>query len=193
MRKRITHLRRKIISLFAASALVMIGLVTFGVTPAFALGAGEMCMFNAPNGVPIAPGYALGHVGWGFEVGSADSWIYGSTERGDGSPSSTWIQSGSYSSMLAAFKAHGGASYYTRFRCEFTQDSSVGAAATAANLTKSNGYNGLFNNCLTKAAYILNAYYTGPPGPLFSGRATPPNKYFLSLIPVDYWSEVDYF
>ena len=53
MRKRITRLRRKLISFFIATTVVMIGLVTFGITPAMAapaLGSGEMCMFDAPNG-----------------------------------------------------------------------------------------------------------------------------------------------
>ena len=56
---------------------------------------------------------------------------------------------------------------------QITQDSAVGAASNAANLTKYNGYNGLFNNCLTKAAYILNIYWTGPRG---LGWAIPPDN-----------------
>jgi hypothetical protein len=80
--------------------------------------------------------------------------------------------------MIAACKAHSGASYYTRYRCKFTQDSAVGAASNAANLTKYNGYNGLFNNCLTKAVYILNIYWTGPLG---LGWAIPPGNYFNAL------------
>src|ERR1017187_227116 len=162
MRKRITRLRRKLISFFIATTVVMIGLVTFGITPAMAapaLGSGEMCMFDAPNGAPIAAGYAAGHVGWGFEIGSSGRWTYGSTETGDGNPSGTWIQSGSETNMRAAFKAARGGRYYTQFRCHATPDSSVGAATTQANATKYNGYNGLFNNCLTKAISIYTAYW----------------------------------
>jgi hypothetical protein len=185
MRKRITRLRRKLISFFIATTVVMIGLVTFGITPAMAapaLGSGEMCMFDAPNGAPIAAGYAAGHVGWGFEIGSSGRWTYGSTETGDGNPSGTWIQSGSETNMRAAFKAARGGRYYTQFRCHATPDSSVGAATTQANATKYNGYNGLFNNCLTKAISIYNAYWVSASlGRMGNGWATPPNSYFNNL------------
>jgi hypothetical protein len=188
MRKRITHLRRKIISLFAAAAVVTIGLITLGVTPAMAamaapaLGNGEMCMFDAPNGAPIAPGYSAGHVGWAFEIGSSGRWTYGSTETSSGNPSDTWIQSGSLSNMLTAFRVARGGRYYTKYRCHATPDSSVGAATTQANLTKYNGYNGLFNNCLTNAISIYNAYWVSSVlGNMGNGWATPPNSYFNNL------------
>jgi hypothetical protein len=84
--------------------------------------------------------------------------------------------------MRAAFKAARGGRYYTQFRCHATPDSSVGAATTQANATKYNGYNGLFNNCLTKAISIYNAYWVSASlGRMGNGWATPPNSYFNNL------------
>jgi hypothetical protein len=76
------------------------------VLTAHALGAGKVCMFNAPSGADT-----LGHVGWGYLVGGTSTWIYGATEE----PGDNWHTSGSWSQMLEAFCGSGPyhkASYY---------------------------------------------------------------------------------
>jgi hypothetical protein len=186
MRKILTEIRMRIAAVFTVISLAAVGLIAFGAfgaTPAFALGVGQMCMFDAPNGAPIAPGYSAGHVGWGFRQGPADLWTYGSTETSSGNPADTWIQNGTAAQMRAAFRNARGGHYYTKYRCiPSTPDSSVGPAETQANLTKYNGYNGLFNNCLTKAISIYNAYWVDPVwGTMGNGWATPPNNYFNNL------------
>lgn len=182
MRRKLSQFRKRIISLLAACAIITGGLLAFTAAPAMALGSGMMCMFDAPNGVPIAPGVSLGHVGWGFEIGSSGSWTFGATEQGDGSPSSTWIANGTTAQMLATFRNRNGGGYYTKYRCHATPDSSVGAASNQASTTKNNGYNGVTNNCLTKAVSIYNAYYQSSSGPMDSGVGVLPNGYFNNAL-----------
>jgi hypothetical protein len=49
-------------------------------TRAEALGQDKTSMFNAPNGVTVGP-FALGHVGWSFQIGGTTSFTYGAGAR----------------------------------------------------------------------------------------------------------------
>jgi hypothetical protein len=163
-------------------------------TPALALGPGKVCMFNAPNGVTVGP-FALGHVGWSYQIGGTTSFTYGATENGGGSlfvppggNTQSWSHTGSGTDSLNAFKNAGNfhsANYYTRFRCLSTSTSSVGAANRAVSAEASNGYFILTNNCLTKAIAIFAAYgVTLPPGFVPGNPPIPisPNYYFDNLL-----------
>ena len=178
-----------------ASAVVAVGLAVTGLlvttASAHALGVGTMCMFNAPGG---ATGF--GHVGWAVREGPSTHWFYGSTEHGDGRPSSTWQLDGSQDDMFRAFHdqlVEGGvfmhsAGYYTRWRCHQTPTSAVGAALNTAAQMKNNGYMGLGNNCLTKSVAILSTYYNGDN--LQSGVGWAPNDYFLQHLTNRGWGLV---
>ncbi len=52
---------------------------------AYALGPGQVCVFLAPQGAPIA-GLYTGHVGWAFLEGGTSNWIFGATENVSGRP-----------------------------------------------------------------------------------------------------------
>lgn len=172
-------LYRRTIAVIAS--LVLISSVSVLVaSPSQALGTGTGCMFYAPTG---ASGF--GHVGWGFSVGSANQWIYGATEFGDGAANSTWIHSGTQSQMFGDFHnavRQGGIvlhdpGYYTEWRCRTISQTSVGAAQRAANDTKYNGYTIMTNDCLSKAMGILEVY-----GESLDTRAlyVTPANYFVS-------------
>jgi hypothetical protein len=180
-------LRQRLGGALVAAALVLAGLVATP-APASALGTGTMCIFNAPGGAT-----GLGHVGWALREGPSTHWFYGSTEHGDGKPSSTWQLDGSQDAMFTAFRDRlvvGGvfmhaAGYYARWRCHETPTSAVGGALTKAAQMKNNGYNGGTNNCLTKSVAILSVYYGGDN--LQSGVGWAPNDYFLRHLPGRQW------
>lgn len=130
-----------------------------GVGPAYALGSGEVCMFNAPNAAA-----GLGHVGWAFEVGSSGKWIFGATDddaAGDpyvapGSYNGAWVGSGGFGAVSSAFRAS--TIGYTRYRCHATPTSAVGGAEQQASAAKGWGYTLIGNNCLDHAYRILTTY-----------------------------------
>jgi len=168
---------RKIRALVVSAVLTAAAGLSFGLaSPALALGAGEVCMFNAPSGAELGPLHE-GHVGWGYLVGGTSTWVFGATEN----PSYHWHTSGSWSTMLADF--HDAdydhkLGYYTKYKCQYTSTSAVGAANAAVADGESNGYFLLTNNCLTKAVSIFNAYYGFGLG---SGAFDSPNSYFNDL------------
>src|SRR5215469_3770594 len=158
---------------FAAAA----GFAVFDTAvPAYALGPGDVCLFNAPSGADVGL-VAFGHVGWGYQIGGTSTWLFGATE----SPTYHWHSSGSETTMLADFAnadyGHS-ANYYTQYKCQGTDSSAVRAASVAVSTGESNGYNGLTNNCLTKSVAIFNAYY---PFGLYWGGYEGPNYYFDHL------------
>jgi hypothetical protein len=181
---------RRVGTILATVAIGLAGLLSVA-QPAGALGVGTMCMFNAPSG---ASGF--GHVGWAFREGPTTHWFYGSTEHGDGRPSSTWQLDGTQDAMFAAFSNQlivGGifmhsAGYYARWRCHETPTSAVGGALTVATQMKNNGYNGVTNNCLTKSIKILSTYYGGDNLP--GGIGTPPNDYFADALQSRAWGPI---
>jgi hypothetical protein len=171
--------QRRLAGLLAASAILS-GLGVISATPALGLGKGTGCMFYAPTGADN-----FGHVGWGFSVGSANQWIFGATEFGDGANSSSWSLTGTQATMMADFRntlsANGrlmhNAGYYTEWRCLTINNSAVTAAKDKAAQDATNGYTLLFNDCLTKSMDILSAY-----GESLSSRAlyVTPANYFVS-------------
>lgn len=157
----------------AASTLATIGFAA----PAQALGAGEVCMFNAPSGAQLPLGLNAGHVGWGYLIGGSTTWTYGATE----SASYHWHTSGSWSAMLAAFRNAGyghSAGYYTKYKCQNTGTSAVSAANTAVANGEATTYDWFSSNCLTRSIDIFNAYYGFG---LYSGSGVAPNYYFDNL------------
>jgi hypothetical protein len=174
----------------AAALLVTAGLVSAGLGliagPAMALGPGRVCMFFAPSGANW-----LGHVGWAFEEGKKDNWIYGATENPDGNnhgpnpdkaTTGSWSYSAPWWRVLSDFRANKdfhGAGYYQYYRCTNTGGSSVGAAIRMADATQYDGFDGVANNCLTKAVRIYRAY-DGDPRILYlpDGSWTSPATYF---------------
>lgn len=173
--------------MLATAIAIAIGVITFAVSPAQALGAGKMCMFNAPSSTTF--GFNHGHVGWLIQE-PGTGWWAGSTELGTGDPADTWILSttseataqGFFKNKLVANgKTQHEAGYYTRFRCHSTAQSAVGAAITKARALQGNGYTFWDNNCLTKAVAVFNAYYSAEG--LAAGSYTYPNDYFENYLP----------
>ena len=160
-------------------------------TPAYALGAGQVCLFNAPSGAPTPVGN-MGHVGWAFLEGGTTNWTYGATENRSGQwtvdagqNTDSWIKNGTWSQVTADFKNalsinghyyhdHG---YYTQYRCRNTAQSSVGAAVNEARTQQNNGYNFINNNCLTKSINIFWSYDNSLHDLPYAGT-TGPNWYF---------------
>jgi hypothetical protein len=140
-------------------------------SPAHALGAGQVCMFNAPSGAQGA-----GHVGWGFLIGGSSTWTYGATEQTNHS----WHASGSWSAMLSAFK-YNSSSKYLYYECSHSPNSSVGAANNQVTAGENSGYNLATDNCLTKAVAIYKAYDGGTYGGMYWGGSEGPNWYFDHL------------
>jgi hypothetical protein len=139
---------------------------------AHALGAGKVCMFNAPSGA-----YTLGHVGWGYLVGGTSTWVYGATEE----PGENWHTSGSWPQMLASFKDSGdyhNAGYYLYYKCQTSPTSAVGAANKQVAAGEASGYNWDNDNCLSKAVAIFEAYDGSTFDYLGNGKGWPPNFYF---------------
>lgn len=136
-------------------------------------------MFNAPTGAELGP-WTLGHVGWGYLVGGTSTWVFGATE----SPTWAWSASGSWSTMLDAFKYANHPGYYTQFNCSTSTNSAVGAAnnlvAWYDDIAKS-GYGIANNNCLTHAVAIFQMYDSGTFGGMRDGSFAGPNHYFDGL------------
>ena len=156
-RKRIRFLMAAVLPVVAS-----FGILIAKATPAFALGAGRVCMFNAPN---AASGF--GHVGWAFEVGTSGQWVFGATDddpAGDpyvaqGNYNGAWSSSGNFNAALGTFRAS--TIGYTRYRCVNTPTSAVGAAVQQANAAPGWGYTLFGNNCLDHAYRILTTYRGG--------------------------------
>jgi hypothetical protein len=158
--------------LSAVASLSAVGLAA----PSYALGPGEVCMFDAPSGAEVL-GANYGHVGWGYLIGGSTTWVFGATE----SATYHWHTSGDWNTMLSIFSGNRyghAAGYYTKYKCKTTSTSSVGAANTAVSTSESNGYDALTNNCLTKSVAIFNAYYGFN---LYWGGYEGPNYYFDNL------------
>jgi hypothetical protein len=140
-------IRRAVSVTILAALAAGFGIATSG--PAYALGAGRVCMFNATEGALTA-----GHVGWAFRVGSADQWIYGATENA----SWNWQQQSNWAGVIATFEVTNGASYYDHYRCENTGGSAVTAAKNKVNEVYGRPYNVAWDNCLTRSVEIFKAY-----------------------------------
>jgi len=152
--------------------LTLVAFIAKITQPAYALGPGEVCMFDAPTGA-----YLLGHVGWAYLVGGTSTWIYGATEEAGES----WHESGSFTNMLSAFRGAGpyhDAGYYKYYRCRTSPNSAVRAADQQVTQGEASGYNWDYNNCLTKSIAIFKAYDSGTFGGLYDGVSVPPNAYF---------------
>jgi hypothetical protein len=150
----------KRLMIFACALTVAVGMTgLLGASAAYALGPGQVCVFNAPNAA-----FGNGHVGWAFEVGISGQWIFGATDdnaAGDpyvppGAFNGAWVGSGSGAAARAAFRAS--PIGYTRYRCINTLTSAVGGAIQQANAAKGWGYTLFTNNCLDHAYRILSTY-----------------------------------
>ena len=169
-------------SLLAAVVMVaaVAGITVVVAAPAQALGAGEVCMFNAPSGADVG-GVNFGHVGWAFRVGGSSTWEFGATE----STTFNWRDSGSATDAQNTFRGLRGhsiaAHYYTQWKCANSASSSVTAASNEVNTLYSQGYNIANNNCLTRTIAIFKAYDGGSFGGLYNGDLEGPNNYFNNL------------
>ncbi len=189
-------------SRWTLALLITVGLAVPGLTvtgglarptPAYALGAGRVCVFLAPSGA-----YNLGHTGWAFLEGGTSNWIFGATENVSGLPlvkrgdnNYAWVTNGpwagAHGSVLATFAGrltlggtfYHGAGYYTQFRCQNTPSSAVGGAIARANAIKGYGYAVVTNNCMDHAYNVLATYGGSLANPA-SGYLTP-NGWFGAL------------
>lgn len=191
--KPIPHPRKRLATAAAVTAAGLAGLVA-APTPAHALGAGSVCMFNAPSGARGA-----GHVGWAFRNSDAVTWTYGATENPGGSPivwaggyTGSWSEQGTFQNMLDTFTAGGPVNrhsgFYTRFRCSDTPVSAIGAADSTVHQTATDGYDLLSDNCLTKALQIFESYDAGLRTQ--DGEDIPPNSYFTNVLSAEGWGQV---
>jgi hypothetical protein len=179
------------LGVFAAVGLALLGVAgvqATHATPALALGAGRVCLFNAPTGARIIALNA-GHVGWAYRVGGQDQWVFGATEDPTASPvvlaganNGTWSQTGNWTTVVSTFQNggpyHRNSNYYTQYRCTDWPSSAVGAANAMVSTVTHNGYLVTNNNCLTKALDIFRAYGVNN---LPSGDSVFPNFYFDHL------------
>lgn len=174
-RSRRRPLRTAVVTLAAAG---LIGGTTVAVaTPAFALGAAQVCMVNNPTGADIAGTY-LGHVAWMFNVGGTDQWVAGSTDGiSTGLNKKFWTKTGTKSAMLNYFHSLGG---YSSFRCHSTATSAVGAAENEVKTVDAQPYLGVDSNCLTDSVAIFMAYDSSMGLP--EGGWTPPNDYYNNTL-----------
>jgi hypothetical protein len=176
-----TQIRRKLtlaVSIAACIVVSIIGMAVVATTPAYALGAGTVCMFDAPSGADLGLMEA-GHVGWAFREGNTTTWEYGSTENA----STNWRGRGDQNAMFNAFRQRQGNAnpYYTLWRCHASPNSAVGAASAKVDQLYNQRYNALFDNCLTRSIEIYKAYDGSTFGGMSSGAITSPNRYFNNL------------
>ncbi|HUZ51028.1 MAG TPA: dockerin type I repeat-containing protein [Streptosporangiaceae bacterium] len=167
----------------AAAGIGMTG-VAWASTP------GEACLFSAPYGV-IGTG-TVGHIGYGFRNGTGNNWTYGATEGGaapnPSPPSAThsWHATGTWAQMLKTFGGGtqpnwpSGPGYYIDYRCTNVVASNPTAALTQVGVGEINGYDLVYNNCLTKSILILQQYgVPNLPNPVY----VTPDTYFSSKLP----------
>jgi hypothetical protein len=176
-----TQIRRKLtlaVSIAVSMVVAIIGMTVVATTPAYALGAGTVCMFNAPSGAELGPLH-LGHVGWGFREGNTTTWEYGATENA----STNWRGRGDQNAMFNTFRQRKGIAtpYYTQWRCMASPNSSVGAASTEVDQLNKQTYNLLNDNCLTRSIAIFQVYDGSTFGGMGSGDAVSPNGYFNNI------------
>jgi len=164
---------------------------------AYALGPGQVCVFLAPQGAPIA-GLYTGHVGWAFLEGGTSNWIFGATENVSGRPfvkpgdnNYAWVSNGPWAgtrgSVLATVAGqlaiggtvYHGAGYYTMYRCQNTSNSSVGAAVARANAIKGYGYGFVTDNCMDHAYNVLTTYGGSMIYPAVNTQYWTPNGWFF--------------
>lgn len=169
---------RKALVLVVAAAAGCAGLA-FAAPSAMALGAGEVCLFNAPAGADVA-GQHLGHVGWAFSVPGSSTWEFGATE----STTYNWRSAGPEATVLKTFRGQNGfhiaTHYYTQYRCHSTPNSSVTAASNEVNALYRIKYNLADSNCLTRSIAIFKAY-SSVFDSLGSGVGVFPNWYYDHL------------
>jgi hypothetical protein len=147
---------------------------------------GNACLFNAPNGV--INGGLVGHVGWAFQNGTADSWTFGAAEQAG----RLWMKTGSWANVLATFGQGSspyptGPDYYRSFRCEAVSSTSTTSAYNTAYTQTHNGYSIPSNDCLTKAILILQSYgATNLPSSSALNLSALPNTYYLNHLPASF-------
>lgn len=155
---------------------------------------GEVCLFNAPKGAQLFNStWKFGHTDWGFLQDDGVHWTFGGTEENSGWPvmlpgnptwTDSWHESGTQKQMLDKFRAggetHKGSNWYTQYRCAHTSTHNITLAMVAVHTAEYSGYNGLTDNCLTKAIYIFKAY-SSDVWLYHPGSAMGPNWYFDHL------------
>jgi hypothetical protein len=154
---------RRVLAAVAAAILAVVGLQAVRAAPAYALGAGRVCVFYYLNS---ESGY-IGHTAWAFSVPGSTVWDYGSADGNTGSMGTSgsfdvephragvWVLSATYGfeDVVETFRARS-YSYYT---CKNTPVSAVGAAQSLALSDRTWGL--LSNNCAQHVSDILSAYY----------------------------------
>jgi len=143
---------------------------------AYAKGPGRACVFIAPS-----EANGLGHVGWGYQVGGTDTYVYGATEGPTswwpGAPNGAWKATGPWPQVLADFAGANPnvTNHYTQYRCKTVRDSAVGAANDQVNHVLQSGYFVFWWNCLDDMIRVLNAYGADLPP---AADYPIPNRYF---------------
>lgn len=177
-------------SLTGALALLAGGAVSAPVDAQAAAPLGRVCMFEAPDGA-----YGLGHAAFAVKVrGEANHWIYGSFGSLNDAPKAGWIKGGTWEQARSHFTSvrdqdHGGARYYTRYRCVNTKDGDVKRAQSWYGAVKSRGYNAIDNNCLHMSMAVFKGYseVLRNDSRLPSATRRTPDDYFEKVLPAAHW------
>ncbi|MFG2919030.1 hypothetical protein ACGF0D_39900 [Kitasatospora sp. NPDC048298] len=185
-----TNAARGAASLAGALLLLAGGAVTAPVDAQAASTLGRVCMFEAPRGA-----YGAGHAAFAVKDRSdAKHWIYGSFGSTNDAPMAGWIKGGTWEQARGHFTAvrdqdHGGARYYTRYRCVNTKDGDLKRAQSWYGAVKGRGYNVVDNNCLHMSMAVFKGYseVLRNDSRLPSATIKTPNGYFEDILPAANW------
>ncbi|GLX41389.1 hypothetical protein Sros01_74620 [Streptomyces roseochromogenus] len=182
----------------AALAAALLVTVAPAVLPATAEAAttGRVCLFLDEQGAnPLDQSKGFGHTAWAIrDPKSPDHWIWGATEGfqnkfqiNAGYYNGSWIEGGTWRQLRGedptSKKRKIDLIRYDSYRCVNTASGDLGAAQRTFNNMKANGYNGLYNNCLTKALAIFRMYSPAlSSAHMPDGYATAPRYYFYSTL-----------
>ncbi|MGW7102486.1 Tat pathway signal protein [Streptomyces sp. NPDC054838] len=179
--------KRTTLAVLAAAALATALPVALP-SQAEAAPAGRVCFFLDEQGA-----HGAGHVAWAVrDPKNAGRWVWGSTDNAEGDTATlpghdngSWSQSGTWKQLrgeTAGKKAISLRSYES-YRCVNTAGGDLPAAQRTYRNMKDNGYQVLYNNCLTKAIAIFRKY-----SPALSGKHLPdgqkiaPKYYFYRVL-----------
>ncbi|CAG8697288.1 10105_t:CDS:1, partial [Scutellospora calospora] len=139
------------------------------------------CVFNYRNAVQINTKKALGHTGWGFQIGGTNYYIYGSDDGPDKNNVKNWHQyNNTRANMMNWFKNQ----HYNYYVCEKVPNSAVTAALKMISTVKNKPYNIPQSYSLSDTIKILTAY-NAPGIPPFTDLPS-------SYIPSDWFDNLPY-
>ncbi|MFF0433711.1 hypothetical protein ACFYU9_15945 [Streptomyces sp. NPDC004327] len=151
---------------------------------------GRVCMFEAERGA-----YGAGHAAFAVKVrGEKNHWLYGSFGSSNDGPVAGWIKGGTWEKAHQHFagvpdKDHGGAKYYTRYRCVNTRDGDVKRAQSWYGAVQKRGYNVASNNCLHMSLAVFKGYSETlrKDTRLKSATGNTPNDYYTKVLRTARW------